>query len=63
MPWLGAGLPNIGPVGVEREQPLQIIVLFPVGGIHIHVQTQLVGPGLVSLAEDDRGAADRRSRR
>ena len=55
MPWLGAGLPNIDSVGAGREQSLQLIVLFPVGGIHIDVQTQLAGLGLVSLAEDDRG--------
>ena len=55
MPWLGAGLPNIDPAGAGREQPLQLIILFPVGGIHIDVQTQLAGLGLVSLAEDDRG--------
>jgi hypothetical protein len=55
MPWLGAGLPDIGSVGAGREQPLQLIVLFPVGGIHIDVQTQLAGLGLVGLAEDDRG--------
>jgi len=55
MPWLGAGLPNIDSAGAGREQPLQLIVLFPVGGIHIDVQTQLAGLGLVSLAEDDRG--------
>jgi hypothetical protein len=55
MPWLGAGLPNIDSVGAGREQPLQLIVLFPVGGIHIDVQTQLACLGLVGLAEDDRG--------
>jgi hypothetical protein len=55
MPWLGAGLPNIDSAGADREQPLQLIVLFPVGRIHIDVQTQLTGLGLVSLAEDDRG--------
>jgi hypothetical protein len=65
MPWLGAGLPNIDSVGAGREQPLQLIVLFPVGGIHIDVQTQLAGLGLVSLAEDDRGlrAAEADARR
>lgn len=55
MPTLGAGLPDIDSAGAGREQPLQLIVLFPVGGIHIDVQTQLAGLGLVSLAEDDRG--------
>ncbi len=55
MPWLGAGLPNIDSAGAGREQPLQRIVLFPVGGIHIDVQTQLAGLGFVSLTEDDRG--------
>ena len=55
MTWLGAGLPNIDSAGAGREQPLQLIVLFPVGGIHINVQTQLAGLELVSLAEDDRG--------
>lgn len=55
MPWLGAGLPNIDLTGAGREHPHQLIVLFPVGGIHIDVQTQLAGLGLVSLAEDDRG--------
>jgi hypothetical protein len=55
MPWLGAGLPNIDSAGAGREQPLQLIVLFPVGGIHIDVQTQLAGLGLISLVEDDRG--------
>src|SRR3974390_230539 len=55
MPWLGAGLPNIGRACASREQPLQLLVLFPVGGIHIDVQTQLADFGLVSLAEDDRG--------
>jgi hypothetical protein len=55
MPWLGAGLPNIDWAGVGREQPLRLIVLFPVGAIHIDVQTQLAGLRLVSLAEDDRG--------
>jgi hypothetical protein len=58
MPWLGAGLPNIDSAGAGREQPLQLIVLFPVGGAHIDVQTQLAGLGLVSLAEDDRGLRD-----
>jgi hypothetical protein len=55
MPWLGAALPNIDSAATGREPPLQLIVLFPVGGIHIDVQTQLAGLGLVSLAEDDRG--------
>jgi hypothetical protein len=55
MPILGAGLPNIDSAGAGREQPLQLIVLFPVGGIHIDVQRQLAGLELVSLAEDDRG--------
>lgn len=55
MPWLSAGLPNVGSVGASRAQPLQLIALFPVHGIHIDVQTQLAGLGLVSLAEDDCG--------
>jgi hypothetical protein len=65
MTWLGAGLPNIDSVGAGREQPLQLIVLFPVGGIHIDVQTQRAGPGLVSPVEDDRGlqAAEADARR
>lgn len=65
MPWLGAGLPNIDSVGAGREQSPQLIVLFPVGGIHIDVRTQLAGLGLVSLAEDDRGlrAAEADARR
>jgi len=65
MPWLGASLPNIDSAGAGREQPLQLIVLFPVGGIHIDVQAQLAGLGFVSLAEDDRGlrAAEADARR
>ena len=65
MPCLGAGLPNISRTCASREQPLQLIVLFPVGGIHIDVQTQLAGLGLVSLAEHDRGlrAAETDARR
>ncbi len=55
MPGLGAGLSDIGSAGAEREQPIQLIVLFPVGGIHIDVQTQLAGLGLIGPAEDDRG--------
>src|SRR5450631_3154603 len=55
MPWLGAGLPNIDTAGAGREQPLELIVLFPVGAIHIDVQAQLFGLGLVSLVDDDRG--------
>lgn len=47
-------LSNIDSVGAGREQPLQLIVLFPIGGIHIDVQTQLAGLGLISPAEDDR---------
>jgi hypothetical protein len=39
MPWLGAGLPNINSAGAGREQPLQLVVLFPVGGVHIDLQT------------------------
>ncbi len=45
MPWPGAGLPNIDSAGAGHEKPLQLIVLFPVGGIHIDVQTQLAGLG------------------
>jgi hypothetical protein len=65
MPWLGAGLPDIDSARAGREQPLQLFVLFPVGGIHIYVQTQLTGLGIVSLAEDDRGlrAAEADTRR
>ena len=65
MPWLGAGLPNIDSAGAGSEQALQLIVLFPVGGIHIDVQTQLAGLVLVSPAEDDRGlrAAEADARR
>ena len=55
MPRLGAGLPDIDWAGAGREQPLQLIVLVPVGGIHIDVQTQLTGLRLVSPAQDDRG--------
>jgi hypothetical protein len=39
MPWLGAGLPNIDSAGAGREQSSQLVVLFPVGDIHIDVQT------------------------
>ena len=65
MPWLGAGLPDIDSAGAGGEQPLQLIVLFPVGGIHIDVKTQLAGLGLVTPAEDDRGlrAAEAHARR
>ena len=65
MPRLGAGLPDIGSAGAGGEQPLQLFVLVPVGGIHIDVQTQLACLGLVSPAQDDRGlrAAEADSRR
>jgi len=65
MPRLGAGLPNIGSAGAGGEQPLQLFVLTPVGGIHIDVQTQLACLGLVSPAQDDCGlwAAEADSRR
>lgn len=65
MPRLLAGLSNLDSAGTGREQPLQLVVLVPVGGTHIDVQTQLSGLGLVSLAEDDRGlrAAEADARR
>ena len=65
MPWLGAGLPNIDAAGAGREQPLQFVVLLPVGGIHVDVQRQLAGLGRVGPVEDDRGlrAAEADARR
>jgi hypothetical protein len=56
---------NIGSAGAGREQPLRLVVLFPIGGIHIDGRRNLEGRGLVSLAEDDRGlrAAEADARR
>lgn len=38
VPALGAGLTDVGGPGAEREQPLQLGVLVPVGGVDVDVQ-------------------------
>jgi hypothetical protein len=55
MPWLHAGLPDVGSAGASRQQPFQFLRLVPISGVDIDVQTQLAGLGLVSAVEDDRG--------
>ncbi|WP_438873125.1 hypothetical protein [Paractinoplanes toevensis] len=55
MPWLRAGLADVGYPSTSRQQSLQFLRLVPIGGVDIDVQTQLAGLGLVSAVEDDRG--------
>jgi hypothetical protein len=63
MPWFGAGLSNIDSVGAGREQPLQLLVLFPVGGNSHRCADATCRLRLVSLADDDRGLPPADARR
>jgi hypothetical protein len=46
MPWLVAGLPDVGRTGSEGKQAFQLGVLVPVDWVDVDVQGEPSGPGV-----------------
>lgn len=55
MPALGAALADVHGPRAERQQPLQLGFLVPVGGADVDVQPELAGARVAAGAEDEGG--------